>query len=224
MWCRAALSLFFYLECLPRLRYAQSQAATRRTGELGRGRRDGRRAGQRQAGRLDHHRHRGERRARAATASRRSKLEPGKYALQHPRGRLRARRPAASRLRRRKATTADLKLRRTEDLAGAALERGMDGEHARQRPAEGPCCSTASAATRSSASCARATTPMTFIEGMLPRMQGYVNQSIPQHPQLRKAERLMEERGDQRVQVYRAHGRVSGHDQSQPGAASGATS
>jgi virginiamycin B lyase len=35
-------------------------------------------------------------------------------------------------------------------------------------------------------------------------MQGYVNQSIPQHPQLRKAERLMEERGDQRVQVYRA--------------------
>ena len=35
-------------------------------------------------------------------------------------------------------------------------------------------------------------------------MQGYVNQSIPQHPQLRKAERLMEERGDQRVQVYRS--------------------
>jgi hypothetical protein len=35
-------------------------------------------------------------------------------------------------------------------------------------------------------------------------MQGYVNQSIPQHPQLRRAERLMEERGDQRVQVYRA--------------------
>src|SRR5450432_1315857 len=35
-------------------------------------------------------------------------------------------------------------------------------------------------------------------------MQGYVNQSIPAHPQLRRAERLMEERGDQRVQVYRA--------------------
>jgi virginiamycin B lyase len=31
-----------------------------------------------------------------------------------------------------------------------------------------------------------------------------VNQSIPQHPQLRRAERLMEERGDQRVQVYRS--------------------
>jgi virginiamycin B lyase len=43
----------------------------------------------------------------------------------------------------------------------------------------------------------------TFMKTVLPRMQGYVNQSIPQHPQLRKAERLMEERGDQRVQVYR---------------------
>src|SRR5262249_32968180 len=44
-----------------------------------------------------------------------------------------------------------------------------------------------------------------FMKTVLPRMQGYVNQSIPQHPQLRKAERLMEERGDQRVQVYRAN-------------------
>jgi virginiamycin B lyase len=43
-----------------------------------------------------------------------------------------------------------------------------------------------------------------FMTTVLPRMQGYVNQSIPAHPQLRRAERLMEERGDQRVQVYRA--------------------
>jgi streptogramin lyase len=43
-----------------------------------------------------------------------------------------------------------------------------------------------------------------FLNLILPRMQGYVNQSIPQHPQLRRAERLMEERGDQRVQIYRA--------------------
>ena len=38
---------------------------------------------------------------------------------------------------------------------------------------------------------------------VLPRMQGYVNQSMPGAPQLRRGERLMEERGDQRVQVYR---------------------
>ncbi len=37
----------------------------------------------------------------------------------------------------------------------------------------------------------------------LPRMQGYVNQSIVQNPQLRRGERLMEERGDQRVQIFR---------------------
>ena len=43
-----------------------------------------------------------------------------------------------------------------------------------------------------------------FVTIILPRMQRYVNQSIPQHPQLRRAERLMEERGDQRVQVYGA--------------------
>jgi virginiamycin B lyase len=42
-----------------------------------------------------------------------------------------------------------------------------------------------------------------FLTEIMPRMQGYVQQSIPQHPQLRIAERLMEERGDQRVQVYR---------------------
>ena len=43
-----------------------------------------------------------------------------------------------------------------------------------------------------------------FLTQIMPRMQGYVNQSIPAHPQLRRAERLMEERDDQRVQVYRA--------------------
>ena len=43
-----------------------------------------------------------------------------------------------------------------------------------------------------------------FLNITLPRMQSYVNQSIPQHPQLRKAERLMEERGDSRVQIYKS--------------------
>ena len=43
----------------------------------------------------------------------------------------------------------------------------------------------------------------TFMKVTLPRMQGYVNQSIVQNPQLRRGERLMEERGDQRVQVFR---------------------
>ena len=44
----------------------------------------------------------------------------------------------------------------------------------------------------------------TFMKVVLPRMQGWVNQSMPQMPQRRVAERRMEERGDQRVQVYRS--------------------
>ena len=45
-----------------------------------------------------------------------------------------------------------------------------------------------------------------FIKVVLPRMQGYVNQSMPGAPQLRKGERVMEERGDQRVQIYKELG------------------
>ena len=43
-----------------------------------------------------------------------------------------------------------------------------------------------------------------FLIGILPRMQSYVQQSLPIHPQLRPAERLMEERGEDRIEVYRA--------------------
>jgi virginiamycin B lyase len=43
-----------------------------------------------------------------------------------------------------------------------------------------------------------------FLTQILPRMQGYVQQSLPIHPQLRPAERLMEEQGEDRVEIYRA--------------------
>ncbi len=43
-----------------------------------------------------------------------------------------------------------------------------------------------------------------FLTQILPRMQGYVQQSLPIHPQLRPAERLMEERGEDRIELYRA--------------------
>jgi virginiamycin B lyase len=43
-----------------------------------------------------------------------------------------------------------------------------------------------------------------FLTQILPRMQSYVQQSLPIHPQLRPAERLMEERGEDRIQIYRA--------------------
>jgi virginiamycin B lyase len=43
-----------------------------------------------------------------------------------------------------------------------------------------------------------------FLTQILPRMQSYVQQSLPIHPQIRPAERLMEERGEDRILVYRA--------------------
>ena len=43
-----------------------------------------------------------------------------------------------------------------------------------------------------------------FANDVLPRMAGYANQSMPTHPQRRQAERLLEERGDQRKQAQLA--------------------
>ena len=42
-----------------------------------------------------------------------------------------------------------------------------------------------------------------FLNIVLPRMQSYVNQSMPGAPQIRKGARLMEEQGEDRVQIYR---------------------
>jgi streptogramin lyase len=100
--------------------------------------------------------------------------------------------------------TADLILRKTEDLAAQmsnagwlASMPGTDAQKSQLLNCVG--CHTLERPLRSTHSADE------FTSVILPRMQGYVNQSIPQHPQLRKAERLMEERGDQRVQVYRAN-------------------
>jgi virginiamycin B lyase len=100
-------------------------------------------------------------------------------------------------------TTLDLKLNRAEDLAAQlsnaewmASAPGTDQQKGQLLNCVG--CHTLERAMRSPHNADD------FMNVVLPRMQRYVNQSIPQHPQLRRAERLMEERGDQRVQVYRA--------------------
>ena len=102
-----------------------------------------------------------------------------------------------------KTTTLDLKLRKTEDLAAQlsngewlASIPGTDQQKGQLLNCVG--CHTLERIVRSRYDAEA------FLTQLLPRMQGYVNQSIPAHPQLRRAERLMEERGDQRVQVYRA--------------------
>jgi virginiamycin B lyase len=101
-----------------------------------------------------------------------------------------------------KTATADLGLRKTQDLASQlsnaewlASMPGTDAQKGQLLNCVG--CHTLDRPLRSKYSADE------FLTVILPRMQSYVNQSIPAHPQLRRAERLMEERGDQRVQVYR---------------------
>jgi virginiamycin B lyase len=131
-----------------------------------------------------------------------AKLEPGQYSL-----RVRAvgydlDRPASVDLAAQQPAKYDLKLRKTEDLAAQlsnaewlASFPGTDQQKNAMLGCVG--CHTLERVARSNHK------PDDFIHVTLPRMQGYVNQSIPAAPQLRRGERRMEERGDQRVQVYR---------------------
>ena len=130
------------------------------------------------------------------------KLEPGAYSL-----RIRAvgydlDGPTEVSVAADKTTTADLTLRATKDIASQltnaewlASMPGTDAQKGQLLNCVG--CHTLARPLNSKY------TADEFLTMILPRMQGYVNQSMPSHPQLRRAERLREERGDQRVQVYR---------------------
>jgi streptogramin lyase len=130
-----------------------------------------------------------------------ARLAPGKYALKVRAVGFELERPVVLQIK--SSTSANLKLRKSKDLA-AQLSNGewmasVPGTD-QQKGVLLNCvnCHTLERVVRSP-------TRRELHQGVLPRMQGYVNQSIPQHTQLRKAERLMEERGDQRVQVYRSN-------------------
>jgi len=130
------------------------------------------------------------------------RLEPGRYVLTLRAVGYELDGPAAVEVAAQKPAAVDLRLRKTANLAaqlsngewmasvpGTDQQKGLllncVGCHTLERIMRSPHDADA------------------FVKTVLPRMQGYVNQSIPAHPQLRRAERLMEERGDQRVQVYR---------------------
>src|SRR3954447_13903111 len=102
-----------------------------------------------------------------------------------------------------KAATRDLRLGKTKDLA-AQLSNGewlasFPGSD-RQKDQLLNCvgCHTLERIVRSKYD------SEAFLTQILPRMQSYVQQSLPIHPQLRPAERLMEERGEDRIEIYRA--------------------
>jgi streptogramin lyase len=131
------------------------------------------------------------------------KLEPGQYSL-----RIRAvgfdlDNSSKVEVTAQKPTTLNLTLRKTEDLA-AQLSNGEwmasvpDTDQQKGLMLNCVGCHTLERVMRSPHDADA------FMKTVLPRMQSYVNQSIPAHPQLRRGERRMEERGDQRVQIYRA--------------------
>jgi len=131
------------------------------------------------------------------------RLEPGQYSLRIRAAGYDLDGSASVAVAADKTATADLTLRKTQDLASQltnaewlASMPGTDAQKGQLLNCVG--CHTLERPLRSKYSADE------FLTLILPRMQGYVNQSIPAHPQLRHAERLMEERGDQRVQVYRA--------------------
>src|ERR1700694_5696530 len=131
-----------------------------------------------------------------------TRLEPGQYSLRVRAAGFELADPGPVSVAADKTATADLALRKTADLASQltnaewlASMPGSDAQKGQLLNCVG--CHTLERPLRSTYGA------HDFMTTILPRMQGYVNQSIPEHPQLRRAERLMEERGDQRVQVYR---------------------
>jgi virginiamycin B lyase len=132
-----------------------------------------------------------------------SKLGPGQYSIGVRAVGYELDAPKAIEINEHKTASLDLQLRKTEDLAAQlsngewmASIPGTDQQKGQLLNCVG--CHTLERIVRSKYDADG------FLNQILPRMQGYVNQSMPAHPQLRRAERLMEERGDQRVQVYRA--------------------
>jgi streptogramin lyase len=133
------------------------------------------------------------------------KLGPGRYAIRIRASGYDLEGPAEAEVKAGAPGALDLRLRKTADLAAqltnAEWMASMPGTPQEKRALLNCVgCHTLERVARSKY------TSEGFLKTVLPRMQSYVNQSIPGAPQLRKGERLMEERGDQRVQVYRELG------------------
>ena len=132
-----------------------------------------------------------------------NKLEPGQYGIKIRAVGYDLASASTATVAAQKTATQDIKLKKTADIAAQLTNAewmasipGTDSQKGQLLNCVG--CHTLERPMRSNHSADE------FLETVLPRMQSYVNQSIPQNPQLRKAERQMEERGDSRVQVYRS--------------------
>jgi streptogramin lyase len=130
-----------------------------------------------------------------------AKLEPGRYGLRIRAVGYELEGPAVVEITPRKTASADLKVRRLQDftsqLTNAEWLASIPGTQQQKSSLLGCVgCHTVERIVRSSHDAAG------FLQ-VLPRMTSYANQSTPLHPQLRRAERLLEQRGEDRDRARR---------------------
>jgi virginiamycin B lyase len=128
------------------------------------------------------------------------KLEPGHYTLQIRAAGYESAGAQAADVTADKPATADLTLHKTNKLAsqlsnGEWIMSVPGSEQQKMTLTNCVSCHTLERIVRSTHDFDE------FAHGVLPRMGGYANQSMPIHPQRRQAERLLEERGEQRNQA-----------------------
>ena len=131
------------------------------------------------------------------------RLAPGKYTINVRAVGFELDPPGVIEVPEQKSATANLRLEKAKDLAAQlsngewmASIPGTDREKGQLFNCVG--CHTVQRIVRSKYDTEG------FLTGILPRMQSYVQQSLPIHPQLRPAERLMEEQGEDRIEIYRS--------------------
>jgi virginiamycin B lyase len=129
-----------------------------------------------------------------------TKLDPGRYTLQVRAIRYELAGAQAADVAAGKTATIDLKLRKTTRLAsqlsnGEWITSVPGSDQQKMSLTNCVSCHTIERIVRSSYDATG------FAQNILPRMGSYANQSTPLHPQKRLAQRLLEERGDQRQQA-----------------------
>ena len=135
----------------------------------------------------------------------RSKLSPGQYQIKIRATGYELEKPQSVTLQPNKVVNLDIRLKKTADLAAqltnAEWMASMPGSD-REKRSLLTCvtCHTLDRVVRSKYS------SEDFLTVVLPRMQSYVNQSMPGAPQMRKGARVMEEQGEDRVNIYREMG------------------
>jgi streptogramin lyase len=133
-----------------------------------------------------------------------AKLEPGHYTLSIRAGGYEAAAALAADVAADKPASADIKLQKATKNLASLLSNGEwmmsvpGSEQQKINLTNCVSCHTVERIVRSTHNVEE------FAEQVLPRMARYANQSMPIHPQVRQAERLLEERGDQRKQAQLA--------------------